>query len=494
MTPYSTMLRKAALRLVVAALVLVVAAGCVSTRADAGAGGSRPDAGRAHAAPSSDWTTYNQNGLRTGVDASGASFSSAAAAWTSTTLDGTLYGQPLVATGRVYAATENDTVYALAADSGTVLWSHHLATPFAPSSVNGLCGNITPTVGITSTPVIDTARRELFVVAAEQAPGAASHHLFGLDLYTGAVLLDEVVDPPASVVPNPAFELQRASLALTSGWVVIGFGGNFGDCGTYHGLVVSAPENGSTPSTFVVANLSGDNGGAVWMGGGAPVVDGQGDIWVATGNSSHVTPGDQYDYSDSVVKLTPTAVPLDSFAPTSWITDNATDADLGSTAPVLLPNGLAFTVGKALTAYVLHRSPLGGIGGQVAATPNFCGSDPDGGSAQVNGTVFVPCGDGLRAVTPTPTSPTEKWRSTSGAHSPPVVAGGLVWSLGGGTLYALDPANGVEHANFPVGASASSFPSPAAADGLVIAQSANQLHAFVGPAGLPGPPSVAVSQ
>jgi len=481
--------RRAALRLPVVVLALVIATGCAASRAEAGSGGSLPSRALVRNAPTSDWTTFDQNGLRTGVDASGASFTPATPAWTSPTLDGSLYGQPLVATGRVYAATENDSVYALAADSGAVLWAHHLATPFSPSTVPGICGNIGPTVGITGTPVIDTARGELFAVATEQVPGGAAHHLFGLDLYTGATLLDEVIDPASAVAP--AYELQRASLALVAGRVVIGFGGNYGDCGPYHGLVVSAPEDGSTPSTFVVANLPGDREGAVWMGGAAPVIDAQGDVWVATGNSAHTAPGSAPDSSDSVLKLSPTAVLLDSFTPSTWQADNASDADLGSTAPTLLPNGLVFTVGKSRTGYVLHQSPLGGIGGQVSSSANFCGNDPDGGSAQLDGTVFVPCSDGLRAVTPTTSGPVAAWKTSSGAQSSPIVAGGLVWSIGGSTLYALDPSTGAAKASFPIGNPTTHFPSPAAADGLVIAPSSNQLHAFAGPAGLPPAPSPA---
>jgi hypothetical protein len=438
-------------------------------------------------AADSSWTTFDQNGLRTGVDPSGASFTPAAAAWTSPVLDGALYGQPLVTAGRVFAATENDTVYALAAHSGAVLWSTHVGTPFDPTTVSGICGNIRPTVGITSTPVIDPARNELFVVATEQVPGGASHHLLGLDLYTGTILLDEVVDPAAVVAP--AFELQRTSLGLSDGRVIIGFGGNSGDCGTYHGLVVSAPESGTVPSVFTVANMPGDNQGAVWMGGAAPVVDGSGDVWVATGNSAHDTAGSAYDDSDSVLRLTATAVLSDSFAPTSWQSDNATDLDLGSTAPALLANGLVFEVGKSRTAYVLRQSALGGIGGQVSSTSGFCGSDPDGASADSGGTLYVPCGDGLRAVRPTTAAPTALWKTTSAAHSTPIVAGGLVWSMGSGSLWALNPANGHAVQSFAIGSPATSFPSPAAADGLVIVASSNQLHAIDGPAGLPGPPS-----
>ena len=485
MTPTSRTLRKAAIRLPLAALALVVATGCTASTAGAGAGGHRTPVS-AHGVASSEWTTYDQNGLRTGVDASGATFNNPTTAWTSPVLDGSLYGQPLIYANRVFAATENDTVYGLAADTGAVLWSKHLATPFNPNTVPNMCGDIDPTVGITGTPVIDTARSEIFVVATEQVPGGASHHLVGLDLYTGAVVLDEDIDPAA--VAAPAFELQRVSLGLTDGRVIIGMGGNAGDCGFYHGLVISAPEDGSAPSTFTVADLPKDNQGAVWMGGAAPVIDAQGNVWVASGNAAT---GSTPDDSDSVLKLSPTMTLLDSFTPSTWQSDNDNDQDLASTAPVLLPNGLVFQVGKLRTAYVLSQSHLGGIGGQLNETAGFCtGNDPDGGAAQVNGTVYVPCGSELTATTPTSTNSAPTWTSTTGAHSSPIVAGGKIWSFGGGTLYELN-TDGHLYKSFDVGNPTTHFPSPAAADDLVVAPSSNQLHAFAGDAGLPGPPTPA---
>jgi outer membrane protein assembly factor BamB len=467
-------------------LSLATAAG-ISAATGSSQAGASTRAG--HVAAVSDWTTFDQNGLRTGVDSSGNPFSPATPAWTSPTFDGQLYGQPLVYGGRVYAATENDTVYALAADSGQVLWSNHLATPLTPSTVPSLCGNILPTVGITGTPVIDPARSEIFVVATEAstlngAPNAA-HHLIGLNTYTGLIMMDEVIDPAGS---NPAFQLQRVSLALDDGNVIVGMGGNSGDCGQYHGLVISAPEDGSTPSVYTVASLSGDNQGAVWMGGAAPSIDAQGDVWVATGNSEQHSSGDTYDESDSVLRLSPTMQLLDAFAPSAWYTDNGSDLDLGSGAPALLPNGLAFEVGKSQTAYVLNQSALGGVGGQVASTPNFCFSD--GGSADLDGTLFVPCSNGVHAVTVTSSAPTASWTAANvSAKGSPIVAGGLVWTIGGGTLFALNPTNGTVAQSFAVGSSSSSFPSPSAADGLILAPGGTQIHAFVGQAGLPGPPT-----
>lgn len=282
-----------------------------------GIGAAPIGAVRPSAVAASDWTTFDHDPQRTGVDSSGNSFSPAAPAWTSPVLDGQLYGQPLIAGGRVFVATENDTVYALAADSGQVLWSNHLGTPLDPSTVAGLCGDIHPTVGITGTPVIDTARSELFVVDTVASAGNAVHRLVGLDLYTGAVLLDEGIDPPGA---EPAFQLQRVSLALTDGRVVVGFGGNAGDCEPYHGLVVSAPENGAPVSTYTVADGPGDGQGAVWMGGAAPSIDAGGNVWVATGNSEYHSASDPPDQSDSVLELSPTMELLDSFAPRAGTT------------------------------------------------------------------------------------------------------------------------------------------------------------------------------
>jgi hypothetical protein len=337
-------------------------------------------------------------------------------------------------------------------------------------------------VGITGTPVVDPARSEIFVVADEAASPIASHHLIGLDLTTGAVLSDEAIDP---VGTDPAAQLQRVSLALDGSNIIIGMGGNSGDCSDYHGLVVSAPEAGGTPTTYVVANKPSDSQGAVWMGGAAPTIDAQGNVWVATGNSEFHSSSDTYDDSDSVLELNSSMQLVSSFAPSAWYTDNGNDADLGSGAPALLPNGLVFEVGKSQTAYVLNQSNLGGVGGQVSSTPNFCFSD--GGSADLNGTLFVPCSGGVHAVTPTSSAaPSATWTAANGnAKGSPIVAGGEVWTIGGGTLWALNPSTGAVVQSFSIGSSASSFPSPSAADGLILAPAGTAIHAFEGSAGPP---------
>jgi len=438
------------------------------------------------------WPVYHHDGLGSGVDPTGTNLSPAAPAWTSPVLDGKIYGEPLVAAGRVIVATENDTVYALAANTGAVLWATHIGSAVLSGSLG--CGNISPTVGITGTPVIDPARGEVFAVTDEQAGGGAAHFLAGLDLYSGAILLHQSVDLPGS---SHLDQLQRTGLALDNGRVVAGFGGNNGDCGNYHGWVVSIPEGGGGQLAFQVATsppgTAGDSKGAVWMGGAAPIVDTQGNVWVATGNSTSSSSTDPYDFSDGVLELSPSMTLLQSFAPTQWYSDNGSDADLGSGSPALLSNGLVFQAGKSQTAYLLAQSNLGGIGGQQATASSFCGNDVDGGNAVVNSTVYVPCMNGVEAVATSPGNLSPLWQTNTGSGGPPIVAGGLVWTIdqGSGTLFGLDPSTGNAVQQLSLGLVSNHFPTPSVADGLLLAASSNQVHAFTGPDGLPPPPTPA---
>jgi hypothetical protein len=443
--------------------------GPVHVRAAAGA--------QPHVDATRSWTVYHGDPLGTGADGSGVTFSPPNHAWTSPVLDGQVYGEPLEATGRVYVATENDTIYALAANTGAVLWFKHVGTP-VPSSLLP-CGDISPTVGITGTPVLDVGRGAIYAVADEDVGGAPQHFLVGLNLYNGNTLLPpERVDPPGG--QDPAAILQRTGLNLSDGNVVFGYGGNDGDCSTYSGWVVAAPENGGTPGYYQAVPIGHD--GAVWMGGGAPEVDAAGNIWVATGNGSSSNP---YDNSDSVLELSPGLARTQLFAPSTWMSDNAGDLDLGSSPPALLSNGTALQVGKSSTAYLLNQSNLGGI----SSPPHIpaCGSNSDGGDAIAGTVVYVPCGSGLEAIQTSPLG--VAWQTSSGAHGPPITAGGLVWSIGGSSLYGLNPANGQAAEQVSVGGQANHFPTPSVGDGLLLAPNSDQVVAFSGSAGLPGPPS-----
>ena len=71
---------------------------------------------------------YHGDPAGTGVAAPVSTVDTGAPVWTSPSLDGQIYGEPLLYAGRVYVATENDTVYAMSAASGAVIWSAHLGT------------------------------------------------------------------------------------------------------------------------------------------------------------------------------------------------------------------------------------------------------------------------------------------------------------------------------------------------------------------------------
>lgn len=441
----------------------------------------------------SEWTVYHGALDGSGAGGKPADFASAKPAWRSAPLDGALYGEPLEAAGRVVAATEDDTVYALAADSGAVLWSRHLGDPVPSGDLP--CGNISPTVGITGTPVIDLSRSEVFAVADELVAGRPVHRLVGLDLYSGKVILDRSVDPPHA---DSAAMLQRTGLALDRGRVVFGFGGNYGDCGPYHGWVVSVPVKGDGHiRRYEVAARGGDRQGAVWMGGAAPEVVPDGDLWVATGNSAAVSGA--YDGSDSVVELSPSLRRVGLFAPSNWAKNNAGDRDLGSTAPALLPDGDILQVGKSSTAFLIRGSRPGGVGGELSSTTACDGTDADGGDAVRGNVVYVACQSGLEAFEAAASDVARQWDAVATVPSaaavpdkPPIIEGGYVWSIGGDTLYGLVAANGSPAVRLSIGSNANDFPTPSVGDGLLLVTggaSGDTVLAFAGAGGLPPAPA-----
>jgi outer membrane protein assembly factor BamB len=457
--------RTQAVRTIALALLFAVASGAALPAvavAQAGAG------------ETGGWTVYHGDPGGSGTAASVTSVDLSPRAWTSPTLDGQIYGEPLDWDGHVYVASEHNTVYALSAATGEVVWSTNLGAP-VPSSVLP-CGNISPTVGITGTPVVDSARSEVFVVADELVGQRPAHMLVGLDARTGAVELTQDVDPPRS---TPAALLQRTGLTLDANRVVFGFGGNYGDCPSYHGWVVSVPETGGAAENYAVDSGAGQSQGAIWMGGAAPVVDAAGNIWVEAGNGSVTSSGAHYDHSDSVLQLSPALVLEQYFAPSSWASENANDLDL-STAPALLDDGEVVAAGKDANAYLLDGTHLGGIGGEQASLTSACPQDIDGGPAFVGTTVYLPCLNGPVAVqvSSSPARLRLLWRATSGG-GPPIVAGGLVWSIGqNGILYGLDPATGSVVKQASVGRPANHFPTPSVGDGLLLVPGATDVVAF----------------
>jgi outer membrane protein assembly factor BamB len=385
-----------------------------------------------------DQATYHGNSARTGFVADTPNPSTLANLWNQP-LDGAVYAEPLVIDGKVIVATENDSIYALDAQTGQIAWHTNEGHPVPLSDL--ACGNIDP-LGITGTPVYDPQTGLIFAVAEVQGP---AHILLGVDLQTGQVKVRRVVDPPGI---DPRAYQQRAALALSGGRVYIAFGGLYGDCGNYQGLMVASSTDGTEP--LLTYQVPTPREGGIWATAG-PTIDAQGNLYVSVGNGE-VTQG-SWDHTDSVLKLSPTLQLEDGFAPESWQQDNASDADLGSLAPVLLPNDLIFIQGKSNQGYLLHANHLGGVGGQIQ-TVSVCASGAYGGAA-VNGSVaFIPCADGLREISLSSGAKlVPGWQAPGQVTGSPVIGGNTVYSLnpGKGVLYALDTATGSVRTTISVG-------------------------------------------
>lgn len=404
----------------------------------------------AAAKPAPVWPTYHHDASRTGAITAAPALTGLKVV-ASAPLDGALYASPLVlrdAKGPlVIAATENNTLYGLRGD-GSVVWSRHVGTPVAGSSLP--CGNIDPS-GITGTPAYDPASGLVFAVAFLNGH---RHVLVAVDAETGALAWTRPVDPPGS---HPEVEQERGALLVSGGRVWIPYGGLYGDCGPYHGYVVGVPTSGSGDAVIYQVPSSREAG--IWTASGA-AADAAGHLYVSVGNGAQTNPKAAYDMSDSVIELNGNQV-VSFFAPATWASENARDLDLGTTGPVLLPGGFVFVAGKAGNAYLLKQGALGGVGGNV---PNIALCRAFGGAAYANGVVFVPCTSGVRAVRVDGTTLTPAWQAAPPGS--PVVGGGAVLSLDppSGTLYALDPASGAVKAKVGVGDSTTRFATPAIGD------------------------------
>ena len=409
-----------------------------------------------------DWPAYHHDAWRSGVSSDQLPLGNVQQTWVSGSLDGALYAEPLVVGSRVLAVTEANSVYALDATSGAVVWHVNLGAPVPLSMLQ--CGNIDPS-GITGTPVVDVSPGTMFVVAFLKS--GPHHELFALDLATGAVRWHRAIDPPGL---SPLVEQERGAITLTGGRVYVPFGGLYGDCGQYQGAVVSAAADG----TGALANYEVPTSrmGGIWNPAG-PVVDSSGDLWVTTGNSASQS---TFDFGNAVIHLSPQLAVLDYFAPSDWAALNAGDVDLGSLGPILLSSSRILAVGKSGTAYLLDAGKLGHVGGALTSAP--LGSSAFGAAAVTGTMAFVPCSNALVGVQVAGDRVSVAWR-LPGESGPPIVAAGVVWALGhDGRLRAVDPGTGAVRFSVQLTAPASRFFSLAAAGGRLFVADGTKIAAF----------------
>jgi hypothetical protein len=301
-------------------------------------------------------------------------------------VDGQLYAQPLYLPAVnfgpqgvhnvVYVATMKNNVYAYDADdptASTPLWQVNLGVPPTTADV-GDREDISDTVGITGTPVIDTVSGTLYCVAkTKEGPTGSTfvQRLHALDILTGAekfggpVVIsgsvpgtgDDSVNGTVSF--NPWRNLNRPGLLLLNGVVYIAFGSH-GDNRPYHGWVFGY--DATTLQRTAIYNTTPNGwGGAVWASGQGLTSDDAGNIYIETGNGSFDMTTGGTSCSSCFVKLaTPSLTVVDWFAPWNQATYNANDYELGVTGPMLLP-GTNLIEGGAKDGihYILDRNNLG---------------------------------------------------------------------------------------------------------------------------------------
>ena len=292
-------------------------------------------------------------------------------------VDAQIYAQPLyvenlsLSSGKynvVFVCTESNSVYAFDADTaGPPYWHVNLGAPFTTS-----CGDLTPVVGITGTPVIDLSSGTLYV-DTKLASGPAQK-LHALDITNGNEKFGGPVTISASAF-SASVEHQRPGLLLLNGVVYVCFGSHC-DGGSYHGFVMGY--NATNLSQVSVFNVTPTGTkGAVWSGGMAPAADSSGNIYIMTGNGDF---DGGANFGESMVKLNGTLSVLDYATPANWSSLNAGDTDFGSGGPTLLPTGYAVGMGKDGNMYLANISNMGHVGNFAQVLPAQSSGDTVGKS------------------------------------------------------------------------------------------------------------------
>jgi outer membrane protein assembly factor BamB len=290
----------------------------------------------------------------------------------------------------LYVASEHGTLYAFDADSGTVLWHVSLlGSGETPSDDRG-CSQITPQIGITSTPVIDRTagtNGTIYAVAmSKNAGGTYFQRLHALDLTTGAELLGGPTTVQASypgtgdnstggnVIFDAKQYAERAGLLLLNHTLYLTWTSHC-DARPYTGWIIAY--NAATLAQSSVLNVTPNgNEGSIWMAGTAPAADSAGNIFFLDANGTFDTtltssgfPA-QGDFGNTFIKLSTSGglKVADYFATFDTAQKSNADVDLGSGGALLLPDlvdgsgqtqHLAVGAGKDANMYIVDRDNLG---------------------------------------------------------------------------------------------------------------------------------------
>lgn len=305
----------------------------------------------------------------------------------STQLAGSIYAEPLVYKGTVIVTTEKAYAYGIKPTTGKIVWTRKFGKPFEASEIG--CGDLTPDIGSTSTPVIDPTTGVVYLTTRlNTGAGLTNSHWYlqAVSAKTGAEVSGFPVEIQGTPTNSPGvpfddnYAMQRPALLLLNGVVYMAFASDCDDT-PYRGIVVGVNE-----STGAITTMWSDESGAgtdknsqagIWQSGGGLIADASGQIFLTTGNGIAPTPSAGTDppdtLSESVIALKVGSngqlTPTDYFSPSDAPTLDQNDEDLGSGGPIYLPPqyfgntaypDLLVQVGKDGRVFLLDANSLGG--------------------------------------------------------------------------------------------------------------------------------------
>jgi hypothetical protein len=425
-------------------------------------------------------------------------------------VDGKVDGEPLYVSGLSIAGqvhnalivvTENASAYAFDADMGTQLWKVTALGANETASDDHGCGQITPQIGITDTPVIDRGNGPngsvFFVAMSKDASNNYHHRLHALDLTTGAELSGSPSEIQASFpgsgygstngmqVFDSGQYAERVGLLLMNNQLYLAWTSHCDD-DPYTGWLMAYSE--TTLQQSSVLNVTpngpstphyGDGEGSVWMSGAGLAGDTEGNIFFLDANGtfdSTLTAGgfpSSGDFGNSFMKVSTTGNGLaaaDYFAAYNLQSESDADQDLGSGGAMLLPDQtdatgvtrhLAVGAGKDTNIYVVNRDNMGKFNASsnnaiYQEIPGALSGGAFSMAALFNNTIYYAgVGDHLKAfpitnalLATTPAAESANTFAYPGA-TPSVSSNGsqngIVWAIenqnGAGVLHAYDPTN-----------------------------------------------------
>jgi len=394
--------------------------------------------------PSSvDVTTYHYDNARDGLNANETSLTLSNV--NSTTFgrisffstDGRIDAEPLYLSqltigggthNVLYVVSEHDSVYAFDADTGLTLWQISVLQSGETTSDDHGCGQITPEIGITSTPVIDRNLGAIFVVAMSKDKNGAYHQrLHSLNLATGAEMVGGPTEISASFPGtgygsqngvqtfDPGQYAERVGLLLMNGSIFMGWTSHC-DQDPYTGWLMMYNETTLQQTSVLNLTPNGpstphyDNGeGSIWMAGAGLAADTQGNVYFLDANGTFDTTLNsnsfpaQGDFGNAFMKVSTANSKLaaaDYFSTYNTVSQSSNDLDLGSGGVLLLPDvadsagttrHLAVGAGKDGNIYVVDRDNMGKFNASVnniyQQLSNVLSSE-FGMPAYFNGTVY----------------------------------------------------------------------------------------------------------